>query len=235
MPEVTGASQADRDAAAAIAAALPSTPLAQRYYLQLVARAETFYGRWKNAGAGSNNWGALQVGDLAAWKAAGRPYFQTADHHEDGTEYLGAFRAYATPAEGIRDMARTLLKPNVVAAIMAGRTTDAVRAQRANGYFELPLDRYIAALAKNDPPVRAALTSGTAGPAVRDDASPRPSPTRFAIIRGLGGVNSDPMWLDGGRIMAPEKAFELMAALGARYYARLLPTGLWSPWVMLVD
>jgi hypothetical protein len=85
---------------------------------QAVALSETGYGsRWKEAGGGSNNWGAI----LAT--SSSDPQFNHRDENESGP-YVAGFRIYATPAEGAAAVAREVLcsrhRPGVVAAIASG-------------------------------------------------------------------------------------------------------------------
>lgn len=96
------------------------------------------------AGVSSNNWGADQEqGDATP------PTFPHVDHHADGTPYVGHFARYTTPQKSAARIAAILLKPNVKAAVNAGDMAAAVNAQRANGYFELGVPAYLAAVSKN--------------------------------------------------------------------------------------
>lgn len=124
---------------------LGSCSEAELQYLLAVSRLESGYGdAWKGDGVGSNNMGAIQV--TPAMVAAGVPFFETRDTHEDGTPYIGRFRRYPSKHHGLIDLARVLLKPNVRAAIARGDGDAAVAEQRRNGYFEAPLARYQAAM-----------------------------------------------------------------------------------------
>ncbi len=143
-PQKNSSAPADQSAYAVAKRAAPSMPEAERQYALAVARGEGFYGLgWpQGAGAGSNNWGAVQgVGSAGS--------FDHVDHHADGTPYTGKFKAYKTREEGFLDMARILLKPNVQAALAKGNLHDAVFAQHANGYFELDPAKYLAAVSRN--------------------------------------------------------------------------------------
>lgn len=124
--------------------AAPTMPEQERQYTLAVARGEGLYGKgWgTGAGAGSNNWGAVQgTGDAGA--------FQHVDHHADGTAYTTNFKKYSTPQAGFLDMAHILLKPNVQAALKSGNLHDAVFAQHDNKYFELAPDKYLSAVENN--------------------------------------------------------------------------------------
>lgn len=153
---------ADQDAFKA-ALAIPGITQAGAQYLTSVSRGEGVYGLgWGkipaagsiieqqthdlgligNEGAGSNNWGAVQ-GTASAGS------FPHLDHRKDGTPYKGTFKRYATSTEGAADMARTLLKPNVLLALSMGDLHGAVMAQHANGYFELNPEKYYSAVVKN--------------------------------------------------------------------------------------
>lgn len=122
-------------------------------YALTVGRGEGYYGLgWgSSAGAGSNNWGAVQgTGDAG--------YFEHKDHHADGSEYITKFKKYSTPEKGFADMARILFSGGtrgttganaIKKAIKSGNLKAAVDAQRANGYYELAADKYLAAVKKN--------------------------------------------------------------------------------------
>lgn len=126
---------------------LGSCSEAELHYLLTVSRLESGHGdAWKEGrGKGSNNMGAIQV--TPAMVAAGVPFFETRDTHEDGTPYVGRFRVYPSKQHGLLDLERVLLRPNVRAAIARGDGAAAVAAQRSNGYFEAPLARYQSAMA----------------------------------------------------------------------------------------
>jgi hypothetical protein len=131
------------------------TPIANEAELQFtlaVFRLETGYSTaWPiGAGAGSNNWGAVQEPNLK------KPHFDHVDKHADGTEYVAHFKVYPSPFHGMTDGARQILKPNVRAALATGDGDAAVAAMRANGYFEAPLRSYQAAVKRN----HAALVRG---------------------------------------------------------------------------
>ena len=129
----------------------PSLTDAEAHFFSLICRAETGFGEgWKEGkGKGSNNVGATQAGK--AWVDAGKPTFETTDHHEDGSPYVGKFRVYPTLEEGIRDTIRILLKPNVRDALRASNGTLAIQRQRENGYFELKLADYWKRIAESYP------------------------------------------------------------------------------------
>jgi hypothetical protein len=102
-------------------------------------------------GANSNNWGACQGTGSAG-------SFMHVDVHADGKPYKAAYRAYKTPEDGFKDMARIILgggkrkaagATEIKAAINKGNLKDAVYAQHANGYFELAPDKYLSAVVSN--------------------------------------------------------------------------------------
>jgi hypothetical protein len=138
---------------AAVYAFAQATLLGQGYseaeiqFALTVCRLETGYStRWKpGQGAGSNNWGAVQEPDPS------KPHFEHVDTHADGSKYTGRFKVYPSMFHGLSDAARTILKPNVRAAVARGDGSGAVEAMRANKYFEAPVDRYIAAMKRNYP------------------------------------------------------------------------------------
>lgn len=138
---------------------LPNLTPAEQQYLLTVARREGFYGLgWGNpspktikdsavfnvdpkAGAGSNNWGAVQGTGSAG-------SFPHVDYHANGDLYLGMFKKYALPEEAAQDVAKILLKANVRAAINRGDLHGAVLAQHDNHYFELNPEAYFSAVSK---------------------------------------------------------------------------------------
>jgi hypothetical protein len=101
-------------------------------------------------GAGSNNWGAVQ----GTGNAGSFPHL---DHHADGSPYKGTFKRYLTSSDGAADMARILLKPNVLLALSMGNLHGAVLAQHDNGYFELNPETYYKAVARNYQSLTASL------------------------------------------------------------------------------
>lgn len=122
----------DLDAKLLVDEALPEFTESERQFLRAVARFETNYSRgWKTPeGRAANNWGAVtdpNCGPLSFRNQDSRPT-------EHGQEtYVTCFAGYPTPHDGIRGMARVLLKPNVRAALPDWMA--AARAMRANSYF----------------------------------------------------------------------------------------------------
>jgi peptidoglycan hydrolase-like protein with peptidoglycan-binding domain len=113
-------------------------------------------------GANSNNWGACQGSGSGG-------SFMHVDVHADGKPYKAAYRAYKTPEDGFKDMARIILgggkrkvagAAEIKAAINKGNLKDAVYAQHANGYFELAPDKYLSAVSSN----YAKITNGVGWP-----------------------------------------------------------------------
>jgi hypothetical protein len=158
--------------------AAPSMPENQRQYVLTVARGEGYYGKgWKGAGAGSNNWGAVQGTGSAG-------SFQHGDTHADGSKYTTHFKAYRTPEEGFLDMAKYVLKPNVVAALNRGHLRDAVYAQHDNHYFELAPEKYFAAVSAN----YAKITSAVGWPKLLADYGVTPARAGLGIGTLLAGL-----------------------------------------------
>ena len=153
---------------------IPNLTDAERQYLLTVARGEGFYGLgWANpnaqtialserfgidprAGAGSNNWGAVQ----GTGSAGSFPHVDHGWRNPDGTPwnrigpkvwlpYVAQYKKHATPLEGALSTAKVLLKPNVKAAANSGDLSKAVEAQKANGYFELSAVDYFKAAKRN--------------------------------------------------------------------------------------
>jgi hypothetical protein len=139
-------------------------------YVVSVARGEGYYGYgWSHPsaktltlsqqfgltgyeGANSNNWGAVQG-------SANAGSFPHVDVHADGTPYKANYKAYATPSDAFKDMAKTILgggpirkavgAKEIKDAIAAGNLRKAVFAQHANGYFELNPESYLTAVLSN--------------------------------------------------------------------------------------
>lgn len=139
---------------------IPGLTEGERQYLLTVAQGEGGFGRgWDNPsaktvaesaqfgltgheGKDSKNWGAIQgIGSAGS--------FFHVDHHKDGKVYKGTFKSYRTDTDAAADIARTLLKPNVKAALAKGSLHDAVFAQHANGYFELDPNEYLVSVIRN--------------------------------------------------------------------------------------
>lgn len=139
---------------------LPGLTAAEQQYLLTVSRGEGFYGLgWGNpnkftieksaefgidprAGVGSKNWGAEQgIGSAG--------FFLHVDTHADGSPYVGKYKRHLSDTEGAASIARTLLKPNVRAAIATGDLKLIVDTQHSNGYFELNPSEYLKAVVRN--------------------------------------------------------------------------------------
>ena len=132
----------------------------EQQYLMTVAYGEGYYGQgWGSpsqltkdesaqfgvaplAGVGSHNWGAIQGTGPAG-------SFEHIDHDKNGAPYVGTFKRYNSDTEAAADVAKTLLKANVRAAVNAGDLRGAVDAQYANGYFVLSPDKYFTAVSRN--------------------------------------------------------------------------------------
>jgi len=139
-------------------------------YVVAVARGEGYFGNgWSHPsaktlalsqqfgltgyeGANSNNWGAVQGTGSAG-------SFPHVDVHADGTPYKTNYKAYTTPSDAFKDMAKTILgggpfrkavgAKEIKDAIAAGNLRKAVFAQHANGYFELNPESYLSAVLSN--------------------------------------------------------------------------------------
>lgn len=123
---------------------------AERHYVLMVARGESFYGRSWPAGGGKDslNWGAVQRP-----KAGATPEnsFEHKDTHADGTVYSAFFKRYPSDDAAADDVMAILFegkRPNgqpkldLKEPINRGDGATAVQRQRANGYFEAPVSRY---------------------------------------------------------------------------------------------
>lgn len=105
----------------------PSLPELQ--YAQAVGMLESHYGDgWVHAksplgaGAGSNNWGAVQC--KHGPPSVPGECFETTDHHPDGRPYQWCYRIYATPQDGAAGMLKllTVARPTTWKAMQAGDT-----------------------------------------------------------------------------------------------------------------
>lgn len=169
---------------------------AEMQYVLAVARGEGFYGNgWApsaatkelsaqfgltgSEGVGSNNWGAEQgSGDAGS--------FPHVDKHADGSAYVANYKKWSTPEKGYSSIAKTVLSgllrgadgaKEIRDAINRGNLHDAVYAQRANGYFELAADKYLAAVVKN----YNALSNATGWPKLLSE-------TGAAAVAGGAGI-----------------------------------------------
>lgn len=117
---------------------------AELQFTLTVCRHETGYSTgWPpGAGLGSNNWGAITAPVSA-------PHFDHEDTHADGKKFVSHFRVYPSPTHGLMDAFTEICKPNVRAALARGDGVDAVKAMRANGYFEASVESYIKAMRNN--------------------------------------------------------------------------------------
>jgi len=213
---------ADSEAYALSLRVSPELTDAEREYALIVARHESFFGRATKptAWVGSHNWGAVQGRGPAG-------SFQTGDTHEDGSGYVGTFKRYNSDEEGWADLVRILLKPNVRAALADGDAAAACAAQRANGYFEAPLARYIEALKRNYTAFAAATgKSALHFPLVSGPSSPSSPalPGSPFVIRHAANLPT----LQEGSFGEAVKAFcaLLHIALAPRFDARVLAAAL---------
>ncbi|HEX6826584.1 MAG TPA: peptidoglycan-binding domain-containing protein [Nitrospiraceae bacterium] len=123
-------------------------------------------------GADSNNWGATQgTGDAGSfphvdsgWMVPDENGKPTNKHWVGGTgpkvwgDYVANYKKWSTPEKGFLDMAKVILNggkrgaagaAEIKAAIERGHLADAVKAQHANGYFELDPNAYLTAMVRN--------------------------------------------------------------------------------------
>lgn len=129
------------------------------------------HGLTGNEGANSNNWGAVQGSGTAGsfphvdsgWMVPDANGNPTSKHWPGSGpkvwgDYVANYKAYATPEDGFKDMARIILgggkrkaagAAEIKTAIDKGNLHDAVYAQHANGYFELGPDKYLSAVMSN--------------------------------------------------------------------------------------
>jgi hypothetical protein len=128
-----------RDAFARVFGRDASTPELQ--CLQAVAWLESSYGDgWKPAGAGSNNYGAIQAG--SGWNGPTFLYTDTSPQPDGSSKpYVTKFRKYATPIEGAIDLVKVVYLNrgrDKLALIPAGKgdTLGFSRGLHASGYYE---------------------------------------------------------------------------------------------------
>lgn len=128
----------------------PTLPEAQ--CVQAVALIESGYGTaWKGAGAGQNNWGAVQYRTPAQLGMKEPPYplyspdgkgflYTDTTPQADGTSrsYAVYFRRYDTPAEGAADVVRIAYerRPSVLEAASRGDLYGVSAALHATRYYE---------------------------------------------------------------------------------------------------
>lgn len=171
---VSTAQNADKAAYEAAKRALPSLKEPAIQYLVTVARGEGFYGSgWGNPsaktieeskkhgltgyeGKGSNNWGAVQgMGSAGSFPHVDFGWLTPEGLHWKGQgpkvwgPYVAPYKRYSTQDDGAKDMAMILLKSNVLNALSNGDLEGAVKAQHANGYFELDPKKYFDAVQRN--------------------------------------------------------------------------------------
>ncbi len=191
---------------------------AEMQYVISVARGEGFYGNgWTPSaatialseqfgltgyeGVGSNNWGAEQgSGDAGS--------FLHVDKHADGSPYVGNYKKWSSPEKGYISIAKTVLSglkrgaagaAEIKAAINKGNLHDAVYAQRANGYFELAADKYLAAVVKN----YNAVGNATGWPKLLSETGITPA----VAVATAGGAGVILMLLTGALILFRKRLF----------------------------
>lgn len=135
-----------------------------------VAKSQKF-GLTGHEGAGSNNWGATQgAGDAGSFPHVDSGWMvpdengQPTSKHWQGSgpkvwgDYVANYKKWSTPEKGFLDMAHVILNggkrgvagsAEIKAAIEKGNLKEAVYAQHANGYFELPPEQYLQAVVTN--------------------------------------------------------------------------------------
>jgi hypothetical protein len=108
--------------------------------VQAVAWHETNYGAgWRNAGVGSNNWGAIQCGRTPCDPAS--EFFYTDTHPDSSggsTRYEICFCKYASPEAGARALVRQLYKRSsaTLTAAKSGDLHAFAAAMHAAHYYE---------------------------------------------------------------------------------------------------
>lgn len=108
-------------------------------FAQAVARIETNYGAaWKDAGAGSNNMGAVQSGRPPCNPATSFEYTDTHPTSAGSVPYRICFKKYPTPAAGMEGLIAVLYKqrPAVLAAAATGDIRAFSSAMYDTKYYE---------------------------------------------------------------------------------------------------
>lgn len=136
------------------------------------------YGIDPRAGVGSNNWGAIQ----GSGSAGSFPHvdfgFMIPDENGNPTQqhwkgvgpkiwgsYVGRYKKYLSPVEGVSDALKVLLKPNLRNALstgiyksqQVGPIRAAVFTQHDNKYFEINPEKYLESVNRNYSILTAAL------------------------------------------------------------------------------
>lgn len=119
----------------------PLTPV-ESLFVRMVASFETNYGRgWKpGEGAGSHNWGAITFkpkGEASDECAGGFAHEDSRFDPKTGKveTYVTCFKAYEDDEHGAADVVRTVLKPNVRAALRGLSVRAGAAAMHDNKYF----------------------------------------------------------------------------------------------------
>ena len=126
-------------------------------FAQAVSRGESNYGRapYVNRLTGEKHVNTWSMGGVQCGSAPPCPpgCFEATDTHEDGTPYQWCFRRYETPVEGFEHFIKVLYvnrnRKTVLAAANTGDIREFSTALRASGYFELGLEKHIAAMTRN--------------------------------------------------------------------------------------
>lgn len=113
--------------------------LTEAQFAQAVALYESSYGRgWKDAGIGSNNWGAIQASRPPCNPATSFPYGDSSPTPTGQRKYSACFKKYPTPLDGARDVIRVMYKqrPSVLEAAKRGDLRGVSTAMRQTTYYE---------------------------------------------------------------------------------------------------
>jgi hypothetical protein len=186
-------------AAKSIVDGLSNVNAAESLFARGVAVVETSYGEgWGEAGAGSNNWGAVST--ICGGPV---PQFRYRDSRYDSESrtviaYEACFKSYATPYDGAADVVRYALRDNVREAVNRGDLHAAVRGMRENKYF-LGVKPFDAAVADYERAMRGAIdritkATGENNPFTGGSEQPAPAGNSgvlvgvgiFATVLGLG-------------------------------------------------
>jgi hypothetical protein len=159
--------------------------LSEMQALQAIGRQESNYGKaWEKSGAhnpdgkavGSNNWGGVQKRPVSGVVSTGNypdnppdcggDGFQHLDHNAKGQPYWGCYRRYPTPEAGAQDLVKQVYvshgRQKVLEAAATGDVVAFSSALRASGYFELALDKHIAATERSVAAIAKALNEPVA-------------------------------------------------------------------------
>jgi hypothetical protein len=115
-------------------------------------------------------------------------------------DYVANYKKWSTPEKGFLDVARILFNggkrgavgaTEIKAAIERGNLADAVKAQHANGYFELDPAAYLTAVVRN----YNSLIAGIGWPKVLDQYGVTAAVATTGVFAALGAISAIALFL----------------------------------------